>query len=300
MFQGASATSSEVSWPVWRGRVRLRGDRRRAPAWAGGCWRRRSPGPRWRSEPSTRSPCASSTGVLAAAMAPHVDRRGGGELSAPRGGDPAADHRRGPDCVHRAAVRAGADRMAGQGGAPQRRHLVACPHAAARSRLRAWAPLSLDPTATRIEVLKGVAYLLAFATALRLARTREGVAFLSNLVVATGMVLAAAAFRCIRHSGRTSSIWRLDSIRRGAGVSTRKAHGAISQSEQPGGVSERRLLPRSRGDPGARSAVATVPCSQPPRSFLASTQIWVASRRRGGDARAGRGTGRLHLPSPLG
>ncbi len=56
-----------------------------------------------------------------------------------------------------------------------------------------WAPLSLDPTATRIEALKGVAYLLAFLAALRLARNRDGAAFLSNVIVATGMVLAAAA-----------------------------------------------------------------------------------------------------------
>jgi tetratricopeptide (TPR) repeat protein len=56
-----------------------------------------------------------------------------------------------------------------------------------------WAPISLDPTATRVEVLKGVAYLLAFVTALRMARRREGVAFLSAVIVATAIVLALAA-----------------------------------------------------------------------------------------------------------
>jgi O-Antigen ligase len=56
-----------------------------------------------------------------------------------------------------------------------------------------WVTISLDPIATRIEALKGVAYLLAFATALRLARTREGIAFLSNVIVATGLTLASAA-----------------------------------------------------------------------------------------------------------
>jgi tetratricopeptide (TPR) repeat protein len=56
-----------------------------------------------------------------------------------------------------------------------------------------WVPLSLDPVATRVEVLKGVAYLLAFVAALRVARRREGVAFLSATVVLTGMVLAASA-----------------------------------------------------------------------------------------------------------
>jgi O-Antigen ligase len=57
----------------------------------------------------------------------------------------------------------------------------------------AWAPISLDPTATRIEVLKGVAYLLAFAAALRVAQRREGIAFLSATVMATGGALALAA-----------------------------------------------------------------------------------------------------------
>jgi hypothetical protein len=57
----------------------------------------------------------------------------------------------------------------------------------------AWAPISLDPTATRVEVLKGVAYLLAFVSALRVARTREGVAFLSAAIVLTGVTLATAA-----------------------------------------------------------------------------------------------------------
>jgi hypothetical protein len=56
-----------------------------------------------------------------------------------------------------------------------------------------WAPLSLDPVATRVETLKGVAYLLAFVTALRVARRREGVAFLSGAIVVTGVLLAAAA-----------------------------------------------------------------------------------------------------------
>ena len=56
-----------------------------------------------------------------------------------------------------------------------------------------WAPISLDPTATRVEVLKGVAYLLAFVTALRVARNRDGVRFLSAVVVVTALALALAA-----------------------------------------------------------------------------------------------------------
>jgi hypothetical protein len=58
----------------------------------------------------------------------------------------------------------------------------------------AWAPISLDPTATRVEVLRGVAYLLAFVTALRIARRRDGVRFLSAVIVLTALALALAAF----------------------------------------------------------------------------------------------------------
>jgi hypothetical protein len=57
----------------------------------------------------------------------------------------------------------------------------------------AWAPLSLDPVATRIEALKGATYLLAFVTALRIARRRRGAIWLNYLLVATGVVLAVAA-----------------------------------------------------------------------------------------------------------
>lgn len=56
-----------------------------------------------------------------------------------------------------------------------------------------WAPISLDPIATRVEVLKGVAYLLAFVTALRVARRKEGVAFLGGVIVVTATALALAA-----------------------------------------------------------------------------------------------------------
>ncbi len=56
-----------------------------------------------------------------------------------------------------------------------------------------WAPITLDPIATRVEVLKGVAYLLAFVTALRVARRKDGVTFLSGVIVATALVLALAA-----------------------------------------------------------------------------------------------------------
>lgn len=57
----------------------------------------------------------------------------------------------------------------------------------------AWMPITLDPVATRVEVLKGVAYVLAFVTALWAARRAEGAALLSATIVVTGLVLAVAA-----------------------------------------------------------------------------------------------------------
>jgi tetratricopeptide (TPR) repeat protein len=57
-----------------------------------------------------------------------------------------------------------------------------------------WVTISLDPVATRIQVLRGVAYLLAFVTALRLANRREGVSFLEGTIVLTGAALAVAAW----------------------------------------------------------------------------------------------------------
>jgi hypothetical protein len=57
----------------------------------------------------------------------------------------------------------------------------------------AWVTLSLDPGATRVQVLRGVAYVLAFVTASRLAARREGVVFLERAICITGIALAVAA-----------------------------------------------------------------------------------------------------------
>ncbi len=56
-----------------------------------------------------------------------------------------------------------------------------------------WISLSLDPTASRVEVLRGVTYLLAFATCLRFARTKAGSEFLERLLVAGPLVMAFLA-----------------------------------------------------------------------------------------------------------
>jgi tetratricopeptide (TPR) repeat protein len=56
-----------------------------------------------------------------------------------------------------------------------------------------WPVLSLDPPATRIELLKGVAYLLAFLTVVKIARQRDGLRFVGGVIVVTGIILATAA-----------------------------------------------------------------------------------------------------------
>ncbi len=57
-----------------------------------------------------------------------------------------------------------------------------------------WATLSLDPGATRVQLLRGVAYALAFLGAARISVRREGVQFLERAVIATVLALALAAF----------------------------------------------------------------------------------------------------------
>jgi hypothetical protein len=57
-----------------------------------------------------------------------------------------------------------------------------------------WATLSLDPGATRVQVARGIGYLLAFLAAVRIANRREGSAFLEGILLATGLSLAVAAW----------------------------------------------------------------------------------------------------------
>jgi hypothetical protein len=135
-----------------------------------------------------------------------------------------------------------------------------------------WAPISLDPIATRVEVLKGVAYLLAFVTALRVARRKEGVGFLSAVIVATAIALALAA---VLHPA----------------FGTRRLFGIYD----PGpGISERHIAPLMNANNLAgyltlalclSLAVLLAPEPRIPRPIsgavvllLAAAQLWVASR----------------------
>ncbi len=136
----------------------------------------------------------------------------------------------------------------------------------------AWAPISEDPLATHVEVLRGVAYLLAFVTALRVARRRDGVAFLSAVLVGTGVVLAATA---LLHPAFG-------------------AHKLFGVYEPGPGIAERHIAPLMNPNNLAgylnvaicfALAATLTPEPRVPRALagavvllLAATQLWVASR----------------------
>ena len=56
-----------------------------------------------------------------------------------------------------------------------------------------FAPISLDPNATHVEVLRGITYAIVFLAAIRLTATRRGVLVLSTSIVVTGLALGLAA-----------------------------------------------------------------------------------------------------------
>jgi O-antigen ligase len=137
-----------------------------------------------------------------------------------------------------------------------------------------WAPISLDPTATRIEVLKGITYMLAFMTSLRIARNRRGAAFLSEAIIVTGLVLAVAA---LLHPAfgthKLYGVWEPQSSYAG-----RWHHLAplLNPNNLAGYINVALCLalassfsPRPRVPRPILAAVVTV---------LVATQVWVASR----------------------
>jgi hypothetical protein len=55
------------------------------------------------------------------------------------------------------------------------------------------APITLDPMATRVQVLRGATYLATFLAAFRIANRREGVVFLERAVLASSVIVAISA-----------------------------------------------------------------------------------------------------------
>jgi hypothetical protein len=56
-----------------------------------------------------------------------------------------------------------------------------------------WAPISLDPTATRVQVLRGIVYLVVFLCALRIASRSTGIKFLERTLLASAVAMGLAA-----------------------------------------------------------------------------------------------------------
>lgn len=135
-----------------------------------------------------------------------------------------------------------------------------------------WGSLSVDPIATRIEVLKGLSYVLAFVAAVRVARDQRGVTFLGSVIVWTGLVLAIAAllhpaFGMRKLFGLYEPPVMLNGRHLAPLMNANNLAGYLNLSfclALAWTVSPRRGIPRS-----IMASVAVV---------LVATQLWIASR----------------------
>ena len=136
----------------------------------------------------------------------------------------------------------------------------------------AWAPISVDPSATQVEALKGIAYLLAFVTALRITRTKEGVRWVSNVILATGVTLAVAAL--LHPAFGAKALFGI--YEPGPGIEQRHLAPLMNPNNLAGYLNVALCIalagvfaPSERIFMIARAAVVV---------FLGATQLWIASR----------------------
>jgi hypothetical protein len=136
----------------------------------------------------------------------------------------------------------------------------------------AWATLSLDPIATRIEVVRGVAYLLTFVAAVRIATRREGALFLEYVLIGTGLSLAVAAW--VHPALGADKVFGIYRPLRDPGI---RHMAPLLNSNVLSGYLNIALC--------VTFGHAVLPRSAIPRSialaltaFLVATQLWVASR----------------------
>jgi tetratricopeptide (TPR) repeat protein len=135
-----------------------------------------------------------------------------------------------------------------------------------------WAPLTLDPSATRVEVLKGTAYLLAFVTALRVAHRRSGAGFLNLVLISTGFVLAVTALLHPAFGAhRVFGVYEPSEV-----VNARHVAPLLNPNNLAGYLNVALCLALAATvapePPVPRAAGAAVVL------FLVGTQLWVASR----------------------
>jgi hypothetical protein len=136
----------------------------------------------------------------------------------------------------------------------------------------AWVSLSLDPIATRIEVLRGVSYIGAFLAALKITSRRDGSTFLATAIVAGGLLMAIAAvvhpaFGIVKVFGF---------YRPGPGIDPRHVAPLLNPNHLAAYLNVAFCV-------ALAAAIAPEPALPRPFAFaavfaLAGTQLWVASR----------------------
>jgi tetratricopeptide (TPR) repeat protein len=134
--------------------------------------------------------------------------------------------------------------------------------------------LSLDPMATRVQVLRGVAYLLALLSALRIAQRREGVVFLVRTLALSALVLAFAA---LAHPalGAEKVFWIYEPVNR-ARIAARHIAPLLNANHLAAYLDIGICV-------ALASALAPKPAISRPIAFAAflmmlATEVWVGSR----------------------
>ena len=136
----------------------------------------------------------------------------------------------------------------------------------------AWAPISVDPQATRVEALKGCVYVIAFFVAVGVARRTTGRIFLSGAIVAIAVVLATAA---LLHPAFGAT--RLYGVYEpGPGIFGRHIAPLLNPNHLAAYLNLGFCVALSAAT--ASTPPAPRPLSAAVALFLAATQLWVASR----------------------
>jgi tetratricopeptide (TPR) repeat protein len=135
-----------------------------------------------------------------------------------------------------------------------------------------WATLSLDPVETRVEVVRGAAYLLCFVAAVRIANRREGSLFLEGTLLATGVAIAVAAW--VHPALGANKVFGIYTPRTDPGV--RHMAPLLNANTLSGYLNIALCI--AFGHAVAKRPSIPRPITVALAAFLAATQFWVASR----------------------
>ncbi len=135
-----------------------------------------------------------------------------------------------------------------------------------------WVTISLDPTATRVQLLRGVTLLLAYAGALRVASRTEGVKFLERTVLASATIVGVAALvHPLLGAERIFGLWKPETAEFGTRVAPLLNSNHLSAYLNMGSCAALAWA-LSRASRVHRAIPIAI------YVFLVLTQIWVASR----------------------